>query len=272
MLLTAPGMPMIYAGQEVGWQGRRDKINFSHPAAATILPYYQTLIALRNRFPQLRTPRMKQLANTSSGVYTYLRPGRDANIVCAANFSASAPGVTASIAEQDLDLSSPLDSNRVYFFNDLIDSVAFPVTKHALAAFRFLLAAWQSRVFLLADTAMFPLATAVEDAGAPPERLDIGSIYPNPYSSAAGIPLSAAWSIPRGSGSAMRVTLTLVDALGRVHHTLVDEARAPGRYGDAATLPSTASLASGTYFLRLLARDPGTGASEQVLRPFTVLR
>jgi glycosidase len=271
VLLTAPGMPMIYAGQEVGWQGRRDKINFSQPAGAQILPWYQTLIGLRNRFPQLRTPRMKQLANTASGVYTYLRPGHDANIVCAANFSASAPGVTATIAEQDLDLSSPLDSTRVYFFNDLLDSVAFPVTKFGLADFRFPLAAWQSRVFLLADTAMFPLATAVEDAGALPERLDIGSIYPNPFRSAAEVPLSVTFTVPDRSAT-LRVTLALVDGLGRVAGILVDDARAPGIYTVSASVPPVGLLSSGTYFLRLLARDPRTGASEQALRPLAVLR
>jgi hypothetical protein len=99
-------------------------------------------------------------------------------------------------------------------------------------------------------------ATAVtgEDAvGALPGRLE--SVAPNPFRSAAAIRYSI-------SGRS-RVSLTVVDASGRVVATLVDATEEAGEH--AASFAPASRLAAGVYFARLVI-TPASGRTTVVTR------
>jgi glycosidase len=70
-LLTIPGIPMIYAGQEVGETSRRGKINWNRPVAGALFAYYQRLVQIRNRFETFRSPRIKRVNSNASRVYPF---------------------------------------------------------------------------------------------------------------------------------------------------------------------------------------------------------
>ena len=221
----------------------------------------------------MRQAGIRQIANGSPGVYTYLRPGTDANIVCAANFSSSPAAVVATVDEAQLALSAPLKAERQYYMNDLLNQVAFPVTKATLAAFGFPLAASQSRVFLLADTAAYQIATGTMDAPELPATLVIGQIYPNPLHSSERGSATLVYSVPAAKNAdGMQVTLTLVDAAGRELGLVDDAFRAPGRYSISFRISDAVPCASGLYFLRLRANGGASaGAPMQTVRPVMVL-
>jgi hypothetical protein len=271
VLLTAPGIPMIYAGQEIGWQGQRNKINFADTTNAALRRHYERLIAIRKGLPTLRLPAIRQLVNSSSGVYTYLRPGLDANVICAANFSTNAATVVANVDETLLQLSAALRTDRTYYMNDLLNRASFSVTKAMLPAFTFPLAASQSRVFLLADSAAFPLATGAAEPPEAPGRFEIGSLYPNPIHASARRELSLSYTVPPAAGAGMEVTLAFCDASGRELLAAENAVRAPGTHVATLRLPDATATARGTYFLRLAARDLRSGAVTRAYRPVAVL-
>ncbi len=94
-------------------------------------------------------------------------------------------------------------------------------------------------------------SVATDDAvSALPERFALGAAYPNPFADQTTI----TYDVPE----AVRVRVTVYDALGRELRTLVDADAAPGRH--AATFDA-AALPGGMYFYVLEAgafRDTGT--------------
>jgi len=55
-IFTLPGVPMIYAGQEIGQRGRRDAIAWDH-AREGVRDRYERLIAVRARLTRRSDPR-----------------------------------------------------------------------------------------------------------------------------------------------------------------------------------------------------------------------
>ena len=95
VMLTVPGMPMLYAGQEWGemtakvvgsnplqWQLREQ------PARAEMLEKFKALIALRVGHAALHSDRIDLLhLNEKTGTFAYLRPGIPESILVAVNVS-----------------------------------------------------------------------------------------------------------------------------------------------------------------------------------------
>jgi hypothetical protein len=69
----------------------------------------------------------------------------------------------------------------------------------------------------------------------------------------------------------MRVTIALCDASGSELVTADEDVRSTGVYTATLALPVSSGGASGTYFLRITARDLRSGAVTQALRPLTIL-
>jgi glycosidase len=86
LLMTIPGIPMLYAGQEIGWKGRRDAINFNSTDAKLFYPFYQRVTRLRSMFPAFRTTALKRVTINHSQVYAFLRPYKDQNIISVISF------------------------------------------------------------------------------------------------------------------------------------------------------------------------------------------
>lgn len=95
MLLTLPGVPLIYAGQEIGAAyepyGPRKAIDWRNDPEG-LRAFYTRLIALRARTPALRGAELRLLETDARAVLAYIRPGatRDDDLIVALNFSGAA--------------------------------------------------------------------------------------------------------------------------------------------------------------------------------------
>ncbi len=268
VMLTAPGIPMLYAGQEVGWKGRRNRIDFAVAPRPDFFDYYRELIALRSDYASLRSPRIVRVDNGTPGVYSFLRPERDENIVTAASFLDRPASVTLSIEESMLDLGEALEEGRMYYMNDMLADSTFAVTAEDLAAFTFDVMPFQSRVFVFSDSAFYPMVTSVH---APPAADDgayrLYQNYPNPVPAGAGTMLR--YRLGGAPGSVQSVSAVVYDALGReVLRTPVLQ-RASGTHSQPL---ETASLPAGRYLLRMIATGARGSVQWTGSMGFTVLR
>jgi len=266
VMMTAPGIPLIYAGQEVGWQGRRDRIDFTFPPRADLLPFYAQLVSLRSEYPSLRSPLINRVQNGTSGVYSFLRPFTDQNFITAANFRDVPVSVTLNIVQSDLDVSKPLEPGRTYYLNDMSVDSTFLVSTEQLASFSFDLEAFQSRIFLFSDSAHFPVVTSVhslDDAAAGDYAL--GQNYPSP--APAGGVTTIDYRLGGIPGNGHNVHFLMYDQLGREVLRSASLQRMAGAHShplDLGTLPA------GLYMLRMIARELRTGEVTTMVRGIVV--
>ncbi len=260
LLFTAPGIPLIYAGQEIGETSRRGKINWTRSGAQSLFRFYQRLAAIRNAFETFRSAEIKRIASGLSRVYAFLRPYRDQNAFAVINFSAANATPRLSIAESDLRLSSDsLRTGVTYYLNDVLNDTVYAVTKTSIRQFRLGLGAWESAVLVLADSVLH-LVTGVER---PPiagvlESFRLLPNYPNPFNPETTLEFDA----PRRAA----VRLVIYNLLGQRIRTIVDRVVPAGRH--RVTWDGRDQVgrdaASGVYVARLNA--PGTVASIKLLK------
>ncbi len=267
VMLSTPGIPMIYAGQEIGWRGKRDRIAFSNPPAPALLPFYRKLIRLRDTYPSLRSSRISQLLHGTPGTYAYLRPGPDQNIIAAANFRDIPVTVTLSIPADKLETAKELQPGTAYFLNDLMADSTFSITTEGLAAFTFDLAPFQSRLLLFSDSAMFALVTGLSGDTPDADRsFSLGPNYPNPVT--AGMSTTVQYSLGGSPGSSHDVRFAVYDMLGRVVFTTPPLERITGTHMQPLDL---GALPAGQYLLRISATGTNGGAVWSRSRGLTIL-
>lgn len=256
VMMTAPGIPLIYAGQEIGWRGRRNKINFTAPPSGHLLPFYSRLAAIRSKYRALRSPWINRLQNGTAGVYSFLRPTVDQNFMTIANFRDIGVPVTVELPLTDLDVSTPLETGRTYYLNDLMIDSTFTVTMDDLSALNFDLAPFQSRILLFSDSAMFPLVTSVRElpAGAT-QGFRLLQNYPNPVP--ADSPMSIQYDLGGAEGSRYTVHIVLIDQLGREVHRSPALDRTRGTHHQLLDL---SGIPAGHYSCRVIARGAAGAA------------
>ncbi len=126
ILLTNPGVPFIYYGEEIGMQGTKPDerirtpmqwddskpaggfsavtpwegmaIGYNRATVAgetddpdSLLNHYRTLIHLRDEHPALRTGSIQLVTSTNKGVYSFLRYGEDETLLIVINLSKKKP-------------------------------------------------------------------------------------------------------------------------------------------------------------------------------------
>jgi glycosidase len=249
LLFTIPGVPLIYAGQEVGETSRRGKINWNRTGAENIFAFYQRLSAIRKTFSTFRSPEIKRIASGASSVYAYLRPKLNENGFGMVNFSSTSVTATLAISEADLRLSSDsLRTGVTYYLNDVLNDTAYTVTKSSIGNFQIVLSGWGAAALVLADS-VIRLVTEVNvpEMVEIPKQLNLFQNYPNPFNPSTTI----RFAIPQRT----HVTLQIHNLLGRNIRTLINEAKSAGEYtvqwdGREA---SGKEAASGVYILRMVA-------------------
>jgi cyclomaltodextrinase / maltogenic alpha-amylase / neopullulanase len=259
----AVGMPMVYAGQEVGrglgisdnLERRRGKISWNTVFAPTLMPHYQKLAQIRKQFVPFSVQQMVRVNSSVSGVYAYTRPYPGLNGIVVANLE----GVPRSADVTLTAFTSPPSVQGVvngvtYFATDLyngnaVDTIVFTGGNATLTVD---LPAYGSAVFVLDDkihALQLPPLTGVDDAdpATVPDKFTLDQNYPNPFNPTTTI----RFQLPQSSD----VVLTIYDLLGREVAKLVEGemnvgvhvAEWDGRRSDGM------HAGSGVYFYRLKA-------------------
>ncbi|KAK3582533.1 hypothetical protein CHS0354_024083 [Potamilus streckersoni] len=132
-LMMAPGNPMIYAGQEVGFGypsaalrpeepdlnvRRRGTIDWNHIGKNYMIQDYQKLTHIRKQFPALWTQKMTRIDDGNSLIYAYLRPYEDQNILAIMNFSNEKKSISLNVSSSTL-FSSTVGDN--IYLNELMN-------------------------------------------------------------------------------------------------------------------------------------------------------
>ncbi|MCB2203980.1 hypothetical protein KQI65_04470 [bacterium] len=267
VMFSAPGIPMLYAGQEVGWKGQRNTVDFVVAPRPDFFDYYRDLISIRKRFSSLRSPRITRIANGTPGVYSFLRPASDENLITTANFTQNPVTVTVDLAAAGMNLSSPLEDGMTYYLNDMLADSTFALTREQLASFSCDLLPFQSRILLFSDSAYYPIVTGIAEVPAAIGDFALEQLYPNPLT--AGSNGTLRYTLGGAPGSEHEVTITVFDALGR------EVLRTPALLRSAGTHSQplrTAALPAGHYRLRMESVNQHSGSRWTSTGAFSILR
>jgi glycosidase len=254
----AVGLPLVYAGQEVGRgyglanfdQRRRGVVDFTDPAGQILMPHYQKLAQIKKQYPCFATQSMVRVATDNSGVYAYTRPLAGQNGVVVANLDGAPHSVNVTLAASGSP--APLlgvSDGVAYLATDLYNgNAAQSVTfTGGVATLGVNLAGYGSAVFVLdtvAHTLVLPSLTSVGEGATDgtPDAFALQQNYPNPFNPVTVI----SYQLPGRE----YVRLNVYDLLGRLVATLADGEQSAGHH--IAEWDARAH-ASGVYFCRLQA-------------------
>ncbi|MGB2867452.1 MAG: alpha-amylase family glycosyl hydrolase, partial [Bacteroidota bacterium] len=260
VIFTAPGMPMLWQGQELGigllvpqGQDRRRAVidwNGNVYGKSYLQGHYQHLAQIRSQFPAFSTQQMKTLSSTSP-LYAYIRPYAGEDGIVAVNFS-DAVSVQTSLQIQSADLGAPI-LNKSYKLSDLYNDSSSTVTfVNGSFTLNLSLAPLSSVVFVLADSVKhldLPTLTSVEGPTSDishPKSFALSQNYPNPFNPATTI----RFQLP----AAAFVSLKVYDMLGREVSTLVNGERPAGDY---SVQWNGSGFSSGIYVMRMYVQQAG---------------
>lgn len=275
VLFTAPGFPMLWNGQEVGWgygitgskEARaRSVIDWNYQGRGVLAPHYQKLATLRGAFPAFTEPKrdtngdgrvdagdasiFTRIPTGNPLVYGFVRPYKGQNGVTVVNVSGTDQSAVLDMSTSaGLRFPEDLKPGSPVYVNDLLSGEGSLTTLGALASVPVTMPAYGSKVFSVSLTndslKITNPITSVETTGSTPEQFMVYPNYPNPFnpSTVISFDLSA-----RG-----RVTVTIHDILGREVARLLDGEREAGVHRivwDARGEVSGAA-ASGIYIVRV---------------------
>ncbi|OGU74355.1 MAG: hypothetical protein A3G43_01680 [Ignavibacteria bacterium RIFCSPLOWO2_12_FULL_56_21] len=256
--MLAPGMPMIYAGQEVGfglgisnYDGRRrGVIDWNFGGKPVLQAHYQRLATIRGTFPAFWGQQMSRLTTGNGLVYAYARPFSGENALVVANASASQVEVSFSVPVTQL--TGTVSDGVQYVLSDVYNDSTYQVTPASgNVPVQLSLAPYGSAVLLLAQTARtltLPSLTGISDAVTTemiPSTFQLHQNYPNPFNPSTEI----RYEIPVRSD----VTIAVYNILGIEVSRLVDGQHAAGSYRAVwnGRNSNGSSVSSGVYFVRL---------------------
>jgi glycosidase len=254
-VFTAPGIPMIYSGQEVGFGPglgdldlrRRGVLDWNAGGKALLLPHYQRLAHIRAQSPAFSTQQFVRLTSGNSQVYSYIRPFANADGLTAVNFSSAPQDISLTLTSSSL--ATIIQNGKTYYANDLYNDTTYAVSfSGGSAALTFRLRPYGSAVFVLSDSVKrlsLPTLVSVEK---PADNLPTDSEfrldqnYPNPFNPLTNFEFRIT--------NFEFVSLEIFDVLGRKVAVLANERKSPGIHRvtwDASGLPS------GVYLCRIQA-------------------
>jgi pullulanase/glycogen debranching enzyme len=227
-LLTAPGVPMLYAGQEVGEITNRGNINWSDPN--NLLPYYKRLIGTRKNYPALAYGDFTRITNNApTRVYSYLRTSASSNAIVNLNFSSD--NVTTNISVPLTKLA--FDSTSSYYLNDVLNGPYTEISGTALKNYQVTLPPNSAQIFILSNE---PIVDVKEENKQVPVSCTLMQNYPNPFNPSTII----RYSLP----AAGRVKISVYNVLGEMVEQLLNKEHGAGYYD---VVWNAGNYASGVY-------------------------
>ncbi len=282
-LFTAPGIPMLYNGQEVGFgrgmgapgepdlnTRRRGVINWSFAGRSLLTPHYHKLAQIRAQFPAFAQHKrdtnndgsvsaadesdFERVTTSNSLVYAFVRPYPDDNGVAVMNFSTTAQTVTLTVPTERLKFSGGFSSGATYYVNNLYANTVTTMTGGALTTMSVTLPAYGSAVYVISTQerhARFvdTVLAIEEDEAQAPAALFLQQSYPNPFT--MGL-TTIRYALPAASP----VKLTVYNVAGQRIKTLQDETMLAGEHETRWDGRDAAGQAvgSGVYFYQLETR------------------
>lgn len=228
MLMTIPGIPMIYQGQEVGYgQGSGDRrrlpVNFTTERNGEWAAFHRYLAVTRARFPAFGTQDVRFLSSSSSTL-AFVRPYLDENAVVAINF-AGAPRTFTLDPSDAIEMST---DGPVPYYDVVADTLGTHVDGFTVTLPPFSITTWITSEDAALDLGPLPrlpfgaVYTSRSPSATLPDAATLSAPWPNPTRISAQI----AWTLP-SHGS---VRISLFDMLGRRVALLEDGVRSAGTY------------------------------------------
>ncbi|MHB1687273.1 MAG: alpha-amylase family glycosyl hydrolase [Ignavibacteriaceae bacterium] len=240
LLLTIPGVPELYAGQEVGELTYRGNINWSDPY--TLRPFYTKLINIRKDNPALTRGDYQRITNTTPGqVYSYLRTSGNNNVIVNINFGSTAQTTNISVPLNKL----AFDSTSSYYLNDELNQVSYPVSGTALKNYQVSIPATSAQVLVLSNTQLTEVKNNPKNI---PASFTLYQNYPNPFNPSTVI----RFALPFDS----KVKLDIYNILGQRVVELVNNVETAGYH---EVVWNASNLASGVYIYRIEAASNSGG-------------
>ncbi|MBI2417066.1 MAG: T9SS type A sorting domain-containing protein [Ignavibacteriales bacterium] len=233
LLFASPGVPMLYAGQEVGELSFRGVINWNDPNV--LRPFYKKLIAIRSgekalsggSYTRVQTSRPQE-------VYSFLRLADSSNVICNYNFSPDSFTVTLNVPIRRLSF----DSTATFYLNDVLNNKSYMVTGIQLKNYQIGIQGKSAQILVLSKTPITSTYDAVQKQI--PTAYELMQNYPNPFNPSTTI----RYDLPFES----KVKLEVFNILGQRVTTLVDTRETAGVH---AAVFNAERYASGLYLVRL---------------------
>jgi len=261
MLMTIPGIPMIYQGQEVGYgtgsgDRRRLPVNWNTESNGEWADFHRQLAVARARFPAFGTQNVTFLSSAASTL-AFVRPYMDENAVVAINFS-NGPRTFTIDPSNAVQMTT---DGPVPYYDVVADTSGAYVD-----GFQVTLPPYSVTTWITSDNASLDLGplpalpfgavyTAAERDTVLPEGPGLSAPWPNPASGMTHVD----WTLDE-SGT---VNMSLYDMLGR-RVALIEQGVRPA--GAHETRFDVGRLGPGVYRIRLQAGDQLVSRSLVVVR------
>ena len=256
VIFTAPGIPMVTNGQEVGWgkgmgavgepdlnDRRRGIIDWEFGGRDLLTPHYQKIAQIRGQFSAFHQHKkdsnndgnvnasdesdFDRVATGTGVVYSFLRPYTNSNGYTIVNFSSNSQTVTIDLGSENLMFSNAFSLDSTYWVNNHYSGVSVTMNGAALRNFIITLPAYGTAIYTISDQEemvtipTLPALLSVDDPD--PVLADdfrLYQNYPNPFN-----PVT---TIRYYLGHDSQVELNVYDISGRLVERLVSQKQSSG--------------------------------------------
>ncbi len=291
VILTVPGIPMVYNGQEVGWgrgmgapgepdlnDRRRGVIDWEFDGRDLLTPHYQKLVQIRAQFPAFRQHKRDtngdgnvnasdesdfDRVETGNGiVYGFLRPFTNSNGLTLTNFRSTEQLVTFNLAAGNLKFSSGFHPDSIYWVNNHYSGISETLSGAELQTFSVTLPGYGTAIYTISDQEEMVLIPALPNLLSIDDSEDVEfsdfklyQNFPNPFNPVTTI----RYELSNRSD----VELSIYDISGRLVTTLVSESQGSGYHEVEWRGLNSQGIALGTglYLARI-----NTGSSSAVIK------
>jgi cyclomaltodextrinase / maltogenic alpha-amylase / neopullulanase len=250
LIFSVPGVPLIYAGQEVGETSARDLINWND--SNNLRPFYKRLCEIRTEYLPMRGTRLTQLDNNSpSSIYSIARDEYAAELnqvmLIAHNLSNNPRTSVIDLSPADWGMDS-----GTWYLTNLMNGEIIEYTAGVPTEIEVDFQQWDSKFWLLADE-----VASIDNPGEPtkPLEFELGQAYPNPFNPVTTIPYTLQRNVEE-------LHLSVYNIMGQKVSTLYS---GPAQAGSHSINWDASRQASGVYFLHLEAANGTLNSFGKVL-------
>lgn len=236
LMFAAPGIPHLYAGQEVGEKTFRGIIKWDDPHQ--LKPYYKKLIKIRKKNKALEAGNLLRVNNSlPEKIYSFLRLKDSSNVIVTANITSSQQTAILNIPINKLSF----DSTSTFYLNDELNHKTYPVLGAQLKNYSVTIPANGAQILVLSNQ---PLVDADDENISLPQEFSLSQNYPNPFNPSTTI----RFSIPADS----RVEISVYNILGEKITELLNEDIGAGFHN---VVFNAQRYSSGVYFYSIKAKE-----------------